>query len=369
MNGIASNSTTGSVIVGVDTHKHLHVAVALDANGVRLAERAVSADSGGYAQLEAWARALGRVRCFGIEGTGSYGAGLAGFLRRGGHRVVEVNRADRRARRNNGKSDSGDAEAAARAVLSGQASAVPKSADGVVEMIRQVKVARDTARKAKTAAIVTLKAMAINAPAPLRESVDGLGDKALIKRCAAYRPGSIDTPTAAAKHALRALARRWVALDAEVAGHDRELDRLTTQASPGLRDGFGIGADSAAELLIVFGDNPERIHSGASRDSGVLLAAGSTSSDSEVVPAGFFPGQEALGGCTRVGPGSTEPLWAEGVGGRVDGCCGWRVVERSDGDCRRRGRGRDATRGVRAGVGFRGRGRLGVCRCRVRGCG
>ena len=79
-------------------------------------------------------------------------------------------------------------------------------------MIRQVKVARDTARKAKTAAIVTLKAMAINAPAPLRESVDGLGDKALIKRCAAYRPGSIDTPTAAAKHALRALARRWVAL-------------------------------------------------------------------------------------------------------------------------------------------------------------
>ena len=150
MNGIASDSTTGSVIVGVDTHKHLHVAVALDANGVRLAERAVSADSGGYAQLEAWARALGRVRCFGIEGTGSYGAGLAGFLRRGGHRVVEVNRADRRARRNNGKSDSGDAEAAARAVLSGQATAVPKSADGVVEMIRQLKVARDTARKAKT---------------------------------------------------------------------------------------------------------------------------------------------------------------------------------------------------------------------------
>ena len=259
MNGIASDSTTGSVIVGVDTHKHIHVAVALDANGVRLAERAVSADSGGYAQLEAWARALGRVRCFGIEGTGSYGAGLAGFLRRGGHRVVEVNRGDRRARRNNGKSDSTDAEAAARAVLSGQASAVPKSADGVVEMIRQLKVARDTARKAKTAAIVTLKAMAINAPAPLRESVDGLGDKALIKRCAAYRPGSIDTPTAAAKHALRALARRWVALDAEVAGHDRELDRLTTQASPGLRDGFGIGADSAAELLIVFGDNPEPI--------------------------------------------------------------------------------------------------------------
>ena len=73
--------------------------------------------------------------------------------------------------------------------------------------------------------------MAINAPAPLRESLDGLGDKALIKRCAAYRPGSIDTPTAAAKHALRALARRWVALDAEVAGHDRELDRLTAQAS------------------------------------------------------------------------------------------------------------------------------------------
>ena len=120
MNGSASNSTAGSLIVGVDTHKYLYVAVAIDANGERLAERAVSADSGGYAQLESWAQALGRVGSFGIEGTGSYGAGLAGYLRRRGHRVVEVNREHRRERRNNGKTDPGDTDAAARAVLSGK---------------------------------------------------------------------------------------------------------------------------------------------------------------------------------------------------------------------------------------------------------
>ena len=238
MDTIASDAAAREVIVGVDTHKHIHVAVAIDRNGVRLGEHSVSVDRGGYAQLEAWAQALGRVGCFGVEGTGSYGAGLAGYLRRCGHRVVEVNRGDRSARRNNGKCDPGDAETAARSVLSGTATAVPKAADGLAEMIRQVKIARDTARKANTAAIVALKAMVINAPAELRESLDALSDKALIKRCAAFRVRGIDTTTASAKHSLRALARRWLFLDAEIVSHDRELDRLTVEASPTLRDGL-----------------------------------------------------------------------------------------------------------------------------------
>jgi transposase len=257
---IAPDIDTRKVIVGVDTHKYSHVAVALDSFGARLGERLVQANRGGYAQLEAWATSLGRVQAFGIEGTGSYGVGLASFLRRAGHRIIEVNRGDRRSRRANGKTDSLDAEAAARSVLSGTASSVPKSADGAVEMIRQVKVARDTARKARTSAIVTLKAVIVTSPAELREHLDGLSDKALIERCGALRPGTINSTTASAKHTLRCLAKRWTALDAEVRDHDSVLDELTRAQAPTLRDGFGIGADTAAEVLIVFGDNPDRIH-------------------------------------------------------------------------------------------------------------
>ena len=128
---------------------------------------------------------------------------MASWLRRSGYRLVEVNRGDRRSRRTNGKTDTLDAEAAARSVLSGEATAVPKSADGAVEMIRQVKIARDTARKARTSAIVTLKAVIVTVPAGLRGQLDGLTDKALIGRCAGLQPGTIVTPVASAKHALR----------------------------------------------------------------------------------------------------------------------------------------------------------------------
>ena len=127
MTSIVSD-VSSRVIVGVDTHKHIHVAVAINQHGTRLGDRAVSADSGGYAQLAAWAHQLGRVDRCGIEGTGSYGAGLTSYLRRGGHRVVEVNRGDRRSRRSNGKSDVLDAETAARSILAGTSTTIPKTA-------------------------------------------------------------------------------------------------------------------------------------------------------------------------------------------------------------------------------------------------
>jgi len=263
MSSIPEDTDRRKVIVGVDTHKHIHVAVAIDQHGARLGDLSVSADTGGYTQLEQWARALGRIDRFGIEGTGSYGAGLTSFLRRCGHRIVEVNRGDRRSRRQNGKSDTLDAEAAARSVLAGTSTNIPKSGDGVSEMIRQIKIARDTARKGRTTAIITLKTIVVNSPAELRESLAGMTDKELLKRCSLYRPGDVADTTASAKHALRALAKRWFDLDDEIADHDRLLDELTAQASPTLRDGYGIGPDTAAEMLIVFGDNPERIKSEA----------------------------------------------------------------------------------------------------------
>lgn len=252
------------IVVGVDTHKHLHVAVALDELGGRLGQLTIPATTDGYAQLLQWACGFGRPLAFGVEGTGSYGAGLSRFLRHQHHTVIEVNRPDRRVRRQQGKSDAVDAQNAARAVLSDQANAVPKSGEATVEMIRQIKIARDTAVKARSQALITLKTLLVTAPAELREPLEAFsGKKALIDHCAALRPGAVTSPLAAAKHALRALARRWLALDAEIKGHDQLLDLLTRERVPQLVEAFGIGADTAAEMLIVAGDNPERIHSEA----------------------------------------------------------------------------------------------------------
>ena len=174
-----------TVIVGVDTHKHVHGAVAIDTRGIRLGDQSFVADSGGYRALITWADTHGRIKAFGIEGTGSYGAGLPRAVRRAGHRVVEVNRGDRHTRRAVGKSDTVDAESAARSVLAGQATATPQTGDGVVEMIRQLKIARDTAGKARTAAMVTLKQIVVNAPPHLREALHALTDHRLLTRCAA----------------------------------------------------------------------------------------------------------------------------------------------------------------------------------------
>lgn len=263
MDSIAQEAPPRKVAVGVDTHKHVHVAVALDELGGRLGALTVSADSGGYRQLEQWATGLGRIIAFGVEGTGSYGAGVASHVHRQGHRVIEVNRPDRRERRLNGKSDLLDAENAARAVLSGRATATPKAADGQIEMLRQIKITKDTAVKARTQAIITLKTLIVTAPPDLREELEGLPKMALIERCAGLRPGPLTTPLAATKHALRALARRWQLLQLEVKDHERLLTTLTSAVAPAMVAAFGIGADTAAEMLIVAGDNPERIHSEA----------------------------------------------------------------------------------------------------------
>ena len=262
-NSLACEDPSVKVIVGVDTHKHEHVAVAINGLGARLAMGRAAANQAGYAALLAWARQLGVIAAFGIEGTGSYGVGLASFVRRNGLRVVEVNYCDRRKRRNNGKDDTLDAETAARSVLAGVATATPKTADGAAEMVRQLKVARDSAVKARSAAIITLKTLVVNAPDALRETLEPLTDRQLIDRCAAFRPGDIIDPTASVKHALRALATRWRTLSSEIATHDKALDTITRAAAPTLHEAFGIGTDSVAEMMIVAGDNPTRIRSEA----------------------------------------------------------------------------------------------------------
>jgi transposase len=256
-------SDAHAVLVGVDTHKQLHVAVAINRLGARLGTLSARADRAGYAEMVAWARTFGPVEAFGIEGTGSYGVGLASFVRRQAIRVVEVNHCDRRKRRNLGKSDTIDADTAARSVLAGISTATPKSADGAAEMVRQIKIARDTAVKAKSTAIITLKTLIVNAPAEWREVLEPLTDRKLIDRCAALCPAELRSPSDSVQHALRALASRWLALATEIKGHDAALDAITQAAVPTLKEAFGIAADSAAEMMIVVGDNPARLKSEA----------------------------------------------------------------------------------------------------------
>jgi transposase len=258
-----AHPTPPRVTVGVDTHKDTHVAAARDQLGRRLGTTQVPTSSAGYAQLLSWAHALGEVVAWGVEGTGSYGTGLARFLAAHGQRVVEVNRPDRQARRRRGKSDAVDADAAARAVQAGEATGVPKAQDGVVEMLRALRAARQTAVKARTQAINALKGLLVTAPAELREQLGGLPTGRLVGAAAELEVGTLTTPTAATKLALRGLAQRYQYLDAEIALLTEQLDALTARHAPKLRDLHGVGPDCAAALLIAAGDNPRRLHSEA----------------------------------------------------------------------------------------------------------
>jgi transposase len=141
-------TTKGAVILGVDTHLDLHLAVALDHLGRGLGEASVPTTAKGYEELLRWAEGFGPVGCAGVEGTSSYGAGLTRHLRARGIEVLEVERPEHRkrsSRRNVEKSDPSDAERAARALLAGEASGVPKSGEGRVEMIRNLRAARRSA--------------------------------------------------------------------------------------------------------------------------------------------------------------------------------------------------------------------------------
>ena len=256
------------VILGVDTHLDFHVAVAIDHLSRRLGEASVPTTAKGYEKLLCWAEGFGPLRCAGIEGTSSYGAGLTRHLRASGIEVLEVERPkhQRRSSRSNlRKSDPSDAEAAARAVLAGEASGVPKSGDGKVEMIRALRSVRRSAVKARTQAANQIQALRVTAPEQLRHRLRGLSTKELVSVAARFRlaNGPRDVTTAT-KFALRSVARRYETLSEEISELEAHLDRLVGQAAPGLVSLAGIGTDTAATLLIVAGDNPKRLGSEAS---------------------------------------------------------------------------------------------------------
>ncbi|MGC5022201.1 IS110 family transposase [Micromonospora sp. DT47] len=254
-----------SVIGGVDTHRDTHHAAVIDSTGGLLGDAEFPATTAGYVDLLAWMRSFGRVSAVGVEGTGSYGAGLARYLTSKKVAVTEVDRPDRRARRRQGKSDPIDAIAAARATLAGTAMGTPKTRTGPVEAIRALRVARRGAVKARTAALNQMRGLVAAAPEPLRARLTKLSAAVLVRRCTSltYDPTKLHEPEHATAAALAGLARRVAALTDEITILDRQVTPIVAQAAPRTSALFGVGPDVAAQLLTTAGDNPDRLHSEA----------------------------------------------------------------------------------------------------------
>jgi transposase len=212
-----------------------------------------------------WLRGFGRVDKVGVEGTGSYGAGLARYLTARKVRVVEVDRPDRKARRRAGKSDPIDAIAAARATQSGAATGVPKTRTGPAEAIRVLRVVRRGAVKSRTAALNQLHGLVAAAPEPIRAELTGLTTAALLTRCSAFTidPTALTDPIEATKAALGALTARINALTAEITIADRRLSPIVAAVAPRTSALFCVGPEVAGQLLATAGDNPDRLHSEA----------------------------------------------------------------------------------------------------------
>ena len=257
--------TPGVVTVGVDTHADVHVAAVVDGLGRLLGSLAIPTTVEGYAELLAWAEGFGQVGCFGVEGTGSWGAGLSRWLTTNGQAVVEVPRADRARRRRKGKSDTLDAEAVVCAALAGLDVVIPKRQDGPVEMIRALRVARRSAMKARIQAGNQLLGLLTRAPEELRARLRKLRGRSLVEAALRLQPaaGVPVSVTAATEVALWELAGRWHGLDGELTRLDELLGALVKKLAPDLLALPGVGTETAAALLEAAGDNPQRLTSEA----------------------------------------------------------------------------------------------------------
>ncbi|QCX82708.1 Transposase IS116/IS110/IS902 family protein (plasmid) [Streptomyces sp. YIM 121038] len=254
-----------AVLGGIDTHTDLHQAAVIDSIGRHLATQQFETTPQGYQRLLDWLRSHGEVLAVGIEGTGAYGAEIARFLTTNEVTVIEVDRPDRKARRDNGKSDPIDAYGAATAVLSGRADGIPKSRNGIVKAIRALRVVRKSAVKARTQTINQIRTLIVTAPSAVRDKLRGLSARELVDTLARCRPtGELDDPACAVRIALRRLARRYQQLDEEIKDADREIGPLVTQAAPRLIALPGVGPETAGQLLMSTGDNPDRLRSEAS---------------------------------------------------------------------------------------------------------
>jgi transposase len=256
--------STRPVIGGVDTHLDQHVAAVVDRVGGLLGVERFAVTPAGYRQLVAWMRAFGPVDRVGVEGTGSYGAGLTRHLRRAGIAVLEVTRANRQERHRHGKDDDLDAINAARGVLAGTAHAIAKDTTGSSEALRVLVGAQRSAKQARISAMVQLRHLMFTAPDDLRDRYARLSRKDLTIECARMRPRpEANQARFATKVAAVTLAGRVQELEREIDELDALIAPIIKQTCPALLNVYGVGTDVAANLLVAVGDNPERIRSEA----------------------------------------------------------------------------------------------------------
>lgn len=250
------------IVAGADTHADtIHVA-AITMTGALAGDREFPTTGAGYAAAITFLASLGRVERIGVEGTASYGAGFTRALTAAGIKVVEVTRAVKSTRRLKGKSDPLDAYSAARTALAGDGLATPKD-DGTTGL-RALHIARRSAVKHRTAVINQIKAMLVSAPEAVREKYRGLTTLKLIEAIVRCRPDTVADPLARSLLiAAKMLAQRVQFLETQAEALEAQIDVLVTAANPGLRAAYGVGPDTAAQLLITAGANPHRLHSEA----------------------------------------------------------------------------------------------------------
>lgn len=253
------------VVAGIDTHADAHAAAVLDAQGKPLADDIFPATTGGYRQLTDWLQSFGQLDAVGVEGSGGYGAGLTRYLQARNLHVVEVNRPHPHTRSRRGKTDSIDAEAAARKVQAGECTATPKDTSGIVEAIRQIHLARASAVKARATALAQFGQMVTTAPDPVRDALTAKSVKGKTNQAATFQPdrSQLHDPAQATKLALCSIADRIHSLDTEIAHLDHQLSSLVRQAAPRTLELTGIGTVHAAQMLITAGQNIDRLHSEA----------------------------------------------------------------------------------------------------------
>ncbi len=249
---------------GVDTHLDVHVAAALDERGGLLGVESFETTPAGYSALFDWLSGFGDVELVGVEGTGSYGAGLCRHLLNRSVRVVEVDRPNRQRRRRRGKSDPQDAISAARSAQSGDSAGEAKTRDGNVETMRVLRIARTSARKAKNQALNQMRSVISTAPDEIRSELRGLSTYRVVERASAYRPAGRTDLMNGTKHTLKVLAKRVAGLVEEITEIDAMLAELVEATAPELSARQGFGPETTSAVLVAAGDNPQRLRSEAS---------------------------------------------------------------------------------------------------------